>query len=484
MAKRLSSLIPALAIMIAAACISTHAFGQADGGGGGAGGGGAGGGGAGGGGAGGGGAANSGGIEIDAKGVLRSQMNVESNGQLDRKSVAAAKAKLGKDVQAVSELRKVSLNRLEAEVKRLIDAGQPVPDEMSYLAGMTRITHVFFYPESNDIVIAGPAEGFFHSSQNRVVGIQTGSATLQLQDLIVALRAFGPDGKSTKLIACSIDPTQEGLARLKAAIPAAQQQFLPGDEAAVVNFFKQSLGMQTITVEGISPKTHFAQVLVDADYHMKLIGIGLERTPTKIISYIDRATPTAVSKNALQRWFFQPDYQCVSVSTDQTAMQLVGGGVKLVGENERVANDGSRSSAGGANGASKAFCNSFTNNYDVLAQKVPLYGELRNLMDMSIAAAFVQNGDWYQKSGWNMEFFGNEAKCPVQTYAAPTHVESVVNAVWKGSYLMTPIGGGVNIQPRVALNSDNVKSDEDGSIAATKEKGGFNNLSAGRWWWD
>jgi hypothetical protein len=411
-------------------------------------------------------------------------MNVETNGQLDRKSVAAAKAKLSKDVQAVSELRKVSVNRLEAEVKKLIDAGQPIPDEMKYLAGMTRITHVFFYPDSNDIVIAGPAEGFFHSSQNRTVGIQTGHATLHLEDLIVALRAFGPDGKSTKLIACSIDPTQEGLARLKAAIPAAQVQFQAGDEAAVVDFFQQSLGMQTITVEGISPKTHFAQVLVDADYHMKLIGIGLERTPTKIISYIDKATPGAVAKDALQRWFFQPNYQCVSVSADQTAMQLVGGGVKLVGENERIANDGSRKNAGGANGASKAFCNSFTNNYDVLAKKVPLYGELRNLMDMSIVAAFIQKSDWYQKGGWNMEFFGDEAKCPVQTYAAPTHVESVVNAVWKGSYLMTPIGGGVNIQPRVALNSDNVKSDDDGSIAAAKEKGGVTNLGSGRWWWD
>ena len=39
-------------------------------------------------------------------------------------------------------------------------AGQPVSDEMKYLAGLLRIHYVFFYPETGDIVLAGPAEGF------------------------------------------------------------------------------------------------------------------------------------------------------------------------------------------------------------------------------------------------------------------------------------------------------------------------------------
>ena len=49
-------------------------------------------------------------------------------------------------------------------------------------------------------------------------GITSGRPVVQLQDVVVALRAFPSGGNATPLIGCSIDPTQEGL--------AAMQQFL------------------------------------------------------------------------------------------------------------------------------------------------------------------------------------------------------------------------------------------------------------------
>ena len=82
--------------------------------------------------------------------------------------------------------------------------------------------------------------------------------------------------------------------------------------------------------------------MVEADYRMKLIGIGLEEPPVRLTSYVDRANPAPVASNALQRWYFVPDYQCVRVSDDALAMQLVGDGVKLVGEDEVVSKDGKR----------------------------------------------------------------------------------------------------------------------------------------------
>ena len=50
----------------------------------------------------------------------------------------------------------------------------------------------------------------------------------------------------------------------------------PDQEQFIVEQLRDSLGMQVITVGGVSAKTHFAQVMVEADYRMKLIGIGLE----------------------------------------------------------------------------------------------------------------------------------------------------------------------------------------------------------------
>ena len=429
---------------------------------------------------------NVGGIEIDAEGVLTQRAIVGNSGLLNQQRAQAAQATLNKDLQTPNSLRKISLTRLEREVKKLVDSGKPVPDNMLYLAGLTRITHVFYYPESKDIVIAGPAEGYFVSAENHVIGTQTGRSTLQLQDLVVALRAFAPSGDKTRVISCSIDPTQDGLLRMKDAVAYVSEQFRPGDEAAVLNLFREALGMQQITIQGVSPKTHFARVLVEADYHMKLIGIGLEQPAVPITSFIEKATPTSVAKNSLQRWFFQPNYDCVTMTEDQSAIQFTGSGVKLVGEDERVSKAGQRTVTKGLNGASKAYCSSFTRMYDKLAEISPLWGELRNLVDLSIAAAFIQKADLFAKAEWSMEVFGDEAKFPVEIFHAPSQVAPVANAVWKGQYLMTPIAGGVNIQPRVALNSDLVKQDIDGKIASVKDEteGKLQGLADGQWWWD
>jgi hypothetical protein len=243
--------------------------------------------------------------------------------------------------------------------------------------------------------------------------------------------------------------------------------------------------MQQITINGVSTKTNFARVLVEADYEMKLIGIGLKAAPVKgVTSFISKATPSSVARNSLQRWFFQPDYDCVQVNEDETAMELIGNGVKLVGEDESVANNGVRKGTGGMNRASQAFCSSFTNRYGKMAEADPLWGELRNLIDMSVAAAFIQEMDFFGKAGWEMAFFGDESKCPVETMEAPTQVAPVANAVWKGNYFMSPIAGGVNIQPRVALNSDRMKRDEAGKIDKVKNEIKLDNLAEGQWWWD
>ena len=428
--------------------------------------------------------AGSGGIEIDANGVLRSRTMIDQTGQLTRQRLNAAKSSLNKDVQQQSGLRKVSLNRLEAEIKKLQASGQPIPDEMRYMAGLNRVTHVFYFPETKDIVLAGPAEGFFINGNNRVVGMNSGQATLQLEDMVVALRAFGPESRPTGMISCSIDPTQEGLQRMKIAMSEVQRNFRPGDEQKVVELYKNALGLQDVTVRGVSPKTHFARVMVDADYHMKLIGIGLEQPPVRITSFIEKAKPNTVGKNSLQRWYFEPDYSYVKVTADETAMQLDGGGVKLVGEDERVSAQGQRSGTGGMNRASQGFCRSFTKMYNSLSEKNPLYAELRNLIDMSVAAAFIQEMDMYQDAGWNMEVFGSEQAFPVEKYMAPKHVEPAVNAVWKGNFFMTPIGGGVQFQPRVAISAKYMTVDEKGEVMATKKSIKVDDLADGQWWWD
>jgi hypothetical protein len=238
-----------------------------------------------------------------------------------------------------------------------------------------------------------------------------------------------------------------------------------------------------VSIHGISPKTHFAQVMVEADYRMKLIGIGLERPPIRLVSYVERANPSEVSRNALERWFFVPDYQCVRTGADGLAMELVGDGVKLVGEQEVVTSGGQRQAAARMNRASQAFVANFTKQYGELAERSPVFAQLRNLIDLAVAAAFVQQEDYYGKAHWRMELFGHETKFAVETYNAPKQAATAVNALWKGNKLMTPVGGGVNIDAVQAIGADKRLSDDKGKVAKTRNETNLN-PAKGRWWWD
>jgi hypothetical protein len=61
---------------------------------------------------------------------------------------------------------------------------------------------------------------------------------------------------------------------------------------------------------------------------------------------------------------------------------------------------------------------------------------------------------------------------PVEIHPAPQYVEPVVNAYWKNNMFVCPIAGGVNFQPRVALNSIAFKQDADGAIEQKRQAHG------------
>src|SRR5262245_33411667 len=136
------------------------------------------------------------GISIDAEGTLDARTFKDFDGRLLAERIAAAKAAKPGDLWAAANLRKISLRRLEAAIGAEAAAGRQPSDVMRNLAGLTRLQFVFCYPaigdKPGDIVIAGPAEPYAQDAAGRAVGLRTGRPVLQLEDLVVALRAFPP----------------------------------------------------------------------------------------------------------------------------------------------------------------------------------------------------------------------------------------------------------------------------------------------------
>jgi hypothetical protein len=421
------------------------------------------------------------GVAVDAEGVLRLKSTADQSGQLSKQQQAAVRAALNTKAANKSPIRYISLKHLERAIR---EHDGTLTDEMRYLAGLLRVHYVFFYPDSGDIVIAGPAEGWTTDPVERVIGISSGRPVIRIEDLCVALRAFPPHGKATRLIGCSIDPTEEGLKAYEQFVRSIGSSLDPDDTQKVemvAEGMRNAKGLQSIRVNGVSPKTHFAMVMVEADFRMKLIGIGLEKPPVKLVSFVDRPN-AALGNQGLARWFFTPNYECVRTSTDGQAMELVGDGVKVVGEEELVAINGQRTAAGQPNRASQAFAKDFTKVYSELADRSPVYAELRNMIDLAVTAAYIQQHDFYGKANWKADVLGDEHAIATEVYNAPKQVATVVNVIRKGSRLAMP-NGGVDINPMMALAPEKVMPDKDSKVAAARAKVKIE-LPKGRWWWD
>ncbi|MDO5308342.1 MAG: DUF1598 domain-containing protein [Planctomycetia bacterium] len=382
-----------------------------------------------------------------------------------------------------SKLRKVSLNRLEAQI---VANNGVVTEEMANLAGLTRIENVFVYPETGDVVLAGPAEPWTIGAEGAVVGAKSGRPTLKLEDLVVAMRAFPAQGEAASLIGCSIDPTQTGLQNMQTYLRTAAKPAVQNDDECVEYALgiREALGLQDVKIWGVSPKTNFAATLVAADYRMKLIGIGLEPAPVKLTTYVDQSNPRNRASNALVRWYFQPKYDCVVATEQGDAIQLVGQGVNLLGEDELVAADGTRSAnTGRGNRATHAYAKSFTTKFEKIAEVTPVYANLRNLIDMAVVAAYMQKEDVYSKVNWTPDFFMDENAYQTETNNEIRYAQTAVNVIHRGANTTSfPTGGGVMIEPTRALAPENLKYDDKGDVEA--KRASSENSDTQQWWWD
>ena len=430
------------------------------------------------------------GISIDAEGTLDAKTFREFDGKLLTERLAAAKAAKPGDVWAAAKLRKISLVRLEAALDAAIAAGREPDDVLRSLAGLTRVQYVFCYQaeggKPGDIVLAGPAEPWARDAAGRAVGLKSGRPILQLDDLAVALRAYPPDKRDRPFLGCTIDPPADGLARLVEFQRTIPRSVRNAERAAITGKIArgttEALGNAEIRVFGVSPRTHFAHVLIEADYRMKRIGIGVEPPPVKMTTFLSALQ--SPQQGTLQRWWFTPDYQCIRLADDKLAAELVGEGVQLQAEDKLIGDDGSLA-AGGAkpNKASELFTVSFTRKYPEISAASPVYAQMRCLIDLAITAALIRRHDYYAKSGWRAETLRDEKQLPLETLPEPQRVPCVANAVWKGSRLLAPAGGGVSIRPDEALEEANLLPDESGAVSTQREQ--IVRPEAGdRWWWD
>ena len=178
---------------------------------------------------------------------------------------------------------------------------------MKYLAGLQQIDYVLVYPEQHDIVLAGPGEGWKVDAWGDLVGATTGRPVMLLDDLLVALRT----APQSAAIRNHLLHRSDGR-RAHPAPPVRQQaaHHRPNPQATA-DSIGQTLGPQRITVTGVPTSSHFARVLVAADYRMKRIAMNFEPSPVRgLPSFLQMMQSTRRGmNNMLPRWWLEPDFQ-------------------------------------------------------------------------------------------------------------------------------------------------------------------------------
>jgi len=427
------------------------------------------------------------GVSVDAQGVLRPLLTQEGTRRLA--GLRAAGAVHGQPVIARrgSTLRMISLPRLEKHVQLLLAAGGQPTEEMHVLTGLRRIKYLFVYPERGDVVLAGPAGNWYTDRENRIVGADSGEPVLRLDDLVVVLRhtMSTPDAR----FGCLINPTQQGLAWLQEFLDESRKSPLrPGQRQAWLEGLRSRLGKQDIEVYGLDPRTRAARVMVEADYRMKLVGMGLEEGVPGVKSYLELVeVPPGQAPPALGvlRWWFTLNYQAVLAAEDHQAFEIRGRGVKVLSENERLTAEGQRIHTGQSEQWNRQFAQSFTEHFDELCKKYPVYAELRNLFDLALVGALMRAEGLADKAGWHMTCFGDPAGYPVELGPAPKQVDTVVNCrIINQVHVLAGVSGGVVCQPASLVAPGAVETETSRVVARRRSAGMPKPLPPQAWWWD
>jgi hypothetical protein len=428
-----------------------------------------------------------GGVLVDTGGILRLKAQAKLAGDLivKRGTAPAKSAPTSTSVRRASALRYISLPRLEREIARRLAARQPLDPAMLTLAGLRRVRYVFVYPESGDLVLAGPAGDWTVDKDGHLVASDTREPVVRLDDLMTILRR-APEGADSHF-GCSINPRQEALAKTQDFLTASSKKPLePSHRKQWLTDLRDSVGRQDIEIFGIDPTSRVASVLVEADYHMKLVGMGLAEGVDGVESYLQsiRLRPgEAPPAMSVLRWWFALKYDSIARSEARDAFELVGQGVRVLSENEMLAEQGQRVHTGASDPLNRQFAEAFTAHFSELAKKYPVYGELRNIFDLAMAVALVQNEGLAEQVGWKSKLLANGEKLGLPRGNPPREVETVVNhRVINQRLVIAGVSGGVMVAPGDVLRetraSDSAGKTIERGVTAPKD------LAGGAWWWD
>jgi hypothetical protein len=372
------------------------------------------------------------GVFIDAQGVLRTTGKPD-----DRLETLRAKAaKLPKDDKFVY----ISLPRVLAEARALQEKGESLPSEIRHLGGMVRLKYVFVYPDEKDLVIAGPAEPFDVDVPYRPLGKYTGRPVLHLSDFVTALRHVGPGGP-TPALGCTLEITPEIFDRIQKKTKEVGPKAPKIGNTRACELIAEAGGPQPVKYIGLEPNNRYAAVCIEADYLLKMFGLGLFDSPSrKVKSYMALST----SAHKPHRFAFECAYDPMGVSPDGLAFELRGTSLKVDTSLYSVEHQAVKE--GEIAPAAKYFARDLSRHFEDVSRHIPAFADLANLSDLAVLSALIAKEELHTKAGWDLAWTLAPDGFKTDSVAAPTSALTLCNYRQYGNTTIF-VAGGVLLSP-------------------------------------
>ena len=426
------------------------------------------------------------GVSVSPNGLLFQLKKEEHTGRLKALGIAARQADLNAEVAQQADLRFVSLMQLEREASKRLAEGRPIVETMKNLAGITQLKYIVVDQKSRDVLIGGPSEAWKYDKNGNAVGVKSGRPTLQLDDLVTVLRTFSNGGEQN--FGCSFNPRPEGLKELQAFVEKSNARG-PLEPSAVkgwVNQLQSKLGPQDIELWGVPRDSRVARVVTEADYRLKMIGIGKLEGGSHVPSIFELMTVEEQKSSKLDalRWWLTMKYDAILHSPDHNVFEIQGPSVQCLSENQFLTEKGERVGTGQSDVTNRTFAVNFTQHYAELAQRDIAFADLQNVFDLALVAALLQNDGIADRIGWDFGSFASHGMYEPAVYAAPREVESVANhRVYRGKDIVVQVAGGVRGDLMSVVRDRNVMKPST-TLKNMTAHAAPSNQPQGRWWWD
>ncbi len=392
-----------------------------------------------------------GGVKIDTDGVVSNPQvgelkELQSAWQKGLQQVPA-------DLEKWTDLRFVSLKQLESEIATARAANKPLSDSVRFLAGLQRIR-----------IRARLSRSARHRprrSRRRLEG-RYARQRCRRDQRPASAHARRPDGRAPRRrigqrAAASV---ARSIRRRKACSACSNLANFPPAAARSSRRkqMEQAVGPQTITVTGIPATSHFARVIVAADFRMKRLAMNFEPAPVDGMPSFLTMLRGRNANNLMPRWWLAPNYEPLRRDADGLAWELRGQGVRCLTEQDFLDDAGQKQHSGKADPTAQKWADTFTQKFDELARE-----------DSSLRPTPQRDGPGRRRRALGE---GTPARTqrprkrrnlmndqPLDEYPAPRSVPSQASFVRAGRSWVVSVSGGVQIFPWQVADRTEVSKD-------------------------